>query len=90
LRGVCNLAWPAFTLTTPFLVAHRYQHGVGGYGLVLAAFGGGNLIGTVFSARVADRWLFRTCCLAWAGAGLEPWSTAVVSLREADLGQHFE
>jgi Major Facilitator Superfamily len=70
LRGVCNLAWPAFTLTTPFLVAHRYQHGVGGYGLVLAVFGGGNLIGTVFAARVADRWLFRTCCLAWAGAGL--------------------
>lgn len=37
---------------------------------MLAAFGGGNLIGTVLAARVADRWLSRTCCLAWTGAGL--------------------
>jgi DHA3 family macrolide efflux protein-like MFS transporter len=70
LRTAGNLAWPAFTLGVPFLVAHRYRHGIGGYGLVLAAFGVGNLIGTVLAARVPRRRLGPTCCLAWAAAGI--------------------
>jgi len=70
LRGVCNLAWPAFTLAVPFLVAHRYHHGIGGYGLTLGMFGAGNLLGTALAARINDRWLARTCCLAWIGTGI--------------------
>lgn len=70
LRGVCNLAWPAFTLAVPFLVAHRYHHGIGGYGLTLGMFGAGNLLGTALAARINHRWLTRTCCLAWIGTGI--------------------
>ncbi len=70
LRGVCNLAWPAFTLAVPFLVAHRYQHGIGGYGLTLGMFGAGNLLGTALAARINEPLLMRTCCLAWIGTGI--------------------
>jgi len=69
LRGVCNLAWPAFTLAVPFLVAHRYRQGIGGYGLTLGVFGAGNLLGTVLAARITEGWLARTCCLAWTATG---------------------
>lgn len=70
LRAVCNLAWPAFTLTIPFLVTGRYHNGIGGYGLVLAAFGAGNALGTLIAAHVTQRWMARTCYLAWLAAGL--------------------
>jgi DHA3 family macrolide efflux protein-like MFS transporter len=69
LRAVCNLAWPTFTLAVPFTVAHRYHQGIGGYGLALAAFGVGNLIGNALSARIRGH-LARWCTLAWALAGL--------------------
>jgi MFS family permease len=70
LRTACNLAWPVFTLAVPFLITARFRHGIGGYGLVLAAFGLGNVVGTLLAARVPRPWLSRVCCLAWAGAGL--------------------
>jgi len=70
LRGLCNLAWPAFTLAVPFLITNRYQHGIGGYGLTLGAFGAGNLLGGGAAARVTPRWLARTCALAWTATGL--------------------
>ena len=69
LRTICNLAWPTFTLAVPFAVAHRYHHGVGGYGLVLGAFGVGNLIGNVMCAGITGH-LARWCALAWTFAGL--------------------
>jgi MFS transporter, DHA3 family, macrolide efflux protein len=69
LRAICNLAWPTFTLAVPFTVAHRYHHGIGGYGIVLAAFGAGNLIGNVLSARITGH-LARWCGLAWTLTGL--------------------
>jgi MFS transporter, DHA3 family, macrolide efflux protein len=70
LRAACNVAWPAYTLAIPFLIAGRFHHGIGGYGLGLAAFGVGNVIGTLLAARVPRSWLYRVCCFAWAGAGL--------------------
>jgi MFS transporter, DHA3 family, macrolide efflux protein len=69
LRAVCNLAWPTFTLAVPFIVAHRYHHGIGGYGLALAAFGVGNLIGNALSAHIRGH-LARWCTLAWVLTGL--------------------
>lgn len=69
LRTICNLAWPTFTLAVPFAVAHRYHHGVGEYGLVLGAFGVGNLIGNVMCAGITGH-LARWCALAWTFAGL--------------------
>ena len=69
LRGICNLAWPAFTLAIPFLVDQRYRLGIGGYGFTLGAFGAGNLLGTAFAARIATRWLARACALAWTATG---------------------
>lgn len=68
LRGITNIAWPAFTVSTPFLIEARHL-GVATYGLLLAAFGAGNIPGTVLAARVPRAVLLRTCCLAWAAAG---------------------
>ena len=70
LRCVCNLAWPAYSLGVPFLVADRYHGGIGAYGLVLGAFGAGNLLGTSFTARIKESSLVRWCSIAWAFAGL--------------------
>jgi MFS transporter, DHA3 family, macrolide efflux protein len=69
LRALCNLAWPTFTLAVPFTVVHRYHQGIGGYGLVLAAFGAGNLLGNVFSAHITGH-LARWCALAWTLTGV--------------------
>ena len=51
LRGLCNLAWPAFTIGAPFVVAHRYHLGIGAYGLALGAFGAGLLARTHAAQR---------------------------------------
>jgi DHA3 family macrolide efflux protein-like MFS transporter len=70
LRAACNLAWPAFTIGVPFLVADRYHRGLGGYGLVLGAFGVGNLAGNLLSGRIGESRLLRWCCVAWGLCGL--------------------
>lgn len=70
LRCICNLAWPAFTVGAPFIVAQRYHYGIGGYGLVLGAFGAGNLVGNLLTARICVRTLLRWSSIAWALAGL--------------------
>jgi predicted MFS family arabinose efflux permease len=70
LRAACNLAWPAFTIGVPFLVADRYHRGIGGYGLVLGAFGAGNLAGNLLSGRIGESRLPRWCCVAWGACGL--------------------
>jgi MFS transporter, DHA3 family, macrolide efflux protein len=70
LRGACNLAWPVYTIATPFLIKDRFHGGLISYAALVAVFGAGNLIGTVLAARVTDTWLIRVSCLAWAGAGV--------------------
>ena len=70
LRGLCNLAWPAFTIGAPFVVADRYHLGIGAYGLALGAFGAGNLVGNLLSSRLGDLHLLRWCAIAWALAGV--------------------
>jgi predicted MFS family arabinose efflux permease len=70
LRGLCNLAWPAFTIGAPFVVTNRYHHGIGAYGLALGAFGAGNLVGNLLSGRLGDEHLLRWCAIAWGLAGL--------------------
>lgn len=70
LRGLCNLAWPAFTIGAPFVVADRYHLGIGAYGLALGAFGAGNLVGNLLSGRLGDLHLLRWCAIAWALAGV--------------------
>ncbi len=69
LRGACNLAWPAFTIGAPFLVVGHYHRGVGAYGLVLGAFGAGNLVGSAFAGRIGEARPLRWCCAAWAVSG---------------------
>ena len=66
LRTACNLAWPAFTIGVPFLVADRYHRGIGGYGLVLGAFGPAIWPATCCPAASANP----ACCAgaAWPGA----------------------
>ena len=70
LRGACNLAWPAFTIGAPFLVADHYHRGAGSYGLALGSFGAGNLIGNALAGRAREPRLLRLCCAAWALSGL--------------------
>jgi DHA3 family macrolide efflux protein-like MFS transporter len=70
LRGLCNLAWPAFTLAAPFLISERFHHGLGAYGVLLAVFGAGNLAGNVLAGRIAGPSLPPWCCRAWALTGI--------------------
>ncbi len=70
LRGACNLAWPAFTIGAPFLMAGHYHRGAGSYGLALGAFGAGNLIGNALAGRAREPRLLRLCRTAWALSGL--------------------
>jgi len=69
LRCLANIAWPAFTVTIPFLIDGDFHLGIGAYGLSLAAFGLGNLIGNIASGWIGTDRPLRTTCLAWAGVG---------------------
>jgi MFS transporter, DHA3 family, macrolide efflux protein len=70
LRTVANLAWPAFTIGVPFLVTGHYHRGLAAYGLVLGAFGAGNLAGNGLAGRIGESGLLRWCAAAWALSGL--------------------
>jgi hypothetical protein len=71
LRGCCNLVWTAFTIGAPFLIVHKFHAGLATYGLLLAAFGAGNLGGLVLSAnrRVGEH-LLAVYCAAWTLVGV--------------------
>jgi MFS family permease len=72
VRGSCNLVWPAFTIGLPFELTRRLHTGLGSYGLLLGAFGLGNLAGNLLSgSRSAGRHLLAVYCLSWTlvGAG---------------------
>lgn len=72
MRGSCNLVWPAFAIGLPFELTQRLHTGLGSYGLLLGAFGLGNLAGNLLSASSrVERHLLPVYCLSWtlAGAG---------------------
>lgn len=71
LRVGCNLVWAAFTLGLPFLLVQELDRGLSSYGLLLAAFGAGNLLGNVAVGNLdLDHRLMGTYCSAWAAVGL--------------------
>jgi MFS family permease len=73
VRGSCCLAWSAFTIGLPFELTHRLHAGLASYGLLLGAFGAGNLAGNLLSgSRRVERHLMVVYCLSWAlvGAGM--------------------
>ena len=71
VRGSCCLVWSAFTIGLPFELTHRLHAGLASYGLLLGAFGAGNLAGNLFSGsgRV-ERHLMTVYCLSWALVGV--------------------
>ncbi len=70
LRIGCNLVWAAFTLGLPVLLVKELDQGLSSYGLLLAAFGAGNLLGNVAVGNLElDRHLLNTYCAAWAAVG---------------------
>jgi MFS family permease len=79
VRGSCNLAWSAFTIGLPFELVHRLHAGLASYGLMLGAFGVGNLIGNLLSgSRRVGGHLMVVYCLSWSLAG-----TGLLGLAEA-------
>ena len=71
LRVACNLLWAAFTLGLPVLLVDHLDQGLGSYGLLLAAFGVGNLIGNLMVGNLnVGRRLMSTYCCAWAAVGI--------------------
>lgn len=70
LRTLANLAWPAYTVSVPFLIDRHFRLGIGAYGVSLAVFGVGNLVGNIASGRFGARRPLQTACLAWACAGV--------------------
>lgn len=71
VRGLCNVAWSAFTIGVPFELERTLHAGLASYGLLLGAFGVGNVVGNVLSGgrRVGDH-LLGTYCLSWALVGV--------------------
>lgn len=70
VRGSCNVAWPAFSLGLPFELTGRLGAGPASYGLLLGAFGLGNLAGNVLSgSRHVAGHLVAVYCLSWSLAG---------------------
>jgi predicted MFS family arabinose efflux permease len=71
LRIACNLVWAAFTLGLPVLLVQTMHKGLGAYGLLLAAFGLGNLLGNLAVGNLdLDRHLLTVYCAAWAAVGI--------------------
>ncbi len=71
LRVACNAANTAFTLGAPLLVATRFHQGIAQYGLILAAYGAGSLVGNVLAgkAQFGSR-VLTVFALSWGAMGL--------------------
>jgi MFS family permease len=71
VRGSCCLVWSAFTIGLPFELTHRLHAGLASYGLLLGAFGVGNLVGNLLSGSGrAERHLMTVYCLSWTLVGV--------------------
>jgi hypothetical protein len=67
-------------LGMPLLLVHHVHAGAGAYGAVLAASGGGALLGNVVAVRIGQAGAFVTrFCLAWAVGGLLLAATGMTS-----------
>jgi MFS family permease len=70
VRGSGNLVWPVFSLGAPILVVHRFHATIGAYGLILAAYGAGNLAGNLVAGNVElGRRLLAVYCASWGLIG---------------------
>ncbi|GAA0615965.1 MFS transporter [Kutzneria viridogrisea] len=54
VRSLNNFAWAAYLVATPLLVAHSYGQAVGAWGLLVAAYAVGQLIGGMCASRVSS------------------------------------
>jgi transmembrane secretion effector len=71
VRASCNVVWAAFTIGVPFELTQRLHAGLSGYGLILGAFGAGNLAGNLLSGSPrVERSLLAVYCMAWALVGI--------------------
>jgi hypothetical protein len=70
IRTSCNFAWSAFTIGVPFLLSRHLRLHVSDYGLVLAGYGIGNLLGNTVAAIVRfGRRLMVAYSVAWMVVG---------------------
>lgn len=66
-----NFAWAAFTLGAPLLAATRLDAAMGGYGLMIGAYGVGSLAGNALAGNAARRERLVLWQLGgWVGVGL--------------------
>lgn len=69
--GIGNLAFPAFNLGGMLLSESQWQSGAGGYGLLIAAYGVGSLIGNMAIGNAAGARNHGTLAKAgWLGIGV--------------------
>lgn len=86
LRFLANVAWPAYTVSVPFIVAQHFHLGIGAYGLSLAFFGIGNLVGNIACARFPTDAPLRRTWISWACAGAGFAALAVAPYYPVFLG----
>jgi predicted MFS family arabinose efflux permease len=91
-------AFQALVVAVPVLAFVRYDESAGIAGLLLAAWGGGALLGSALSYRTTTRWdLLRTGELAWVAQALPLWllvasvpaAVAIAALALSGLGNGF-
>jgi MFS transporter, DHA3 family, macrolide efflux protein len=71
VRGSCNLVWPAFTIGLPLELTRCLHAGLESYGLLLGAYGLGNLAGILVSGHSSvGRHLLVVYCAAWSLVGV--------------------
>lgn len=55
VRSLNNLAWAAYLVATPLLVKNVYQESVGAWGLLVAAYAVGQLVGGMCASRLGSK-----------------------------------
>ncbi len=70
VRGVSNLAWPAYTITLPLLVLHRLHGSAAAYGVLLSLYGISVMLATALSGGLRREWLRQIYFLSWTVTGL--------------------
>jgi hypothetical protein len=87
VRGLSNLAWPAYTIALPLLVLHRLHGGAAAYGGLLGLYGVSVMVAAALSGGLRREWLRQVYFLSWVVTGLGFGILAVApSLPLAGLG----
>ncbi|QSO54144.1 MFS transporter [Alicyclobacillus curvatus] len=71
VRSLNNGFWALYTIGSPIFVQSRFQLGIGAWGLILAAYGAGQVFGNVLAVQFSSyKNSLRTFIIGWTVIGL--------------------